>query len=240
MHETIKQLLSLQERDLALDTLSKELSAIPVQIDAIKKQIADNKAALEAAKKELTQFQLQKKEKEVDLESKEGAIRKHSGELNAVKTNEAYRALLGEIEKAKSEKSAAEDAILQLMEQIDQANKIWKEKETVSKGTESGYLAKISEWETKQKVVEADLAQKKTDRDQFATTLSKALAEQYERIRARNKSAAVVPLKNEQCSGCHMKVAQNLINEVRRGQKLMVCENCSRIVFLEEAIAPAQ
>ena len=46
-----------------------------------------------------------------------------------MKTNEAYRALLGEIDKAKLGQSALEDQILQLMEQIDQAGRSWKEKE---------------------------------------------------------------------------------------------------------------
>ena len=53
--------------------------------------------------------------------------------------------------------------------------------------------------------------------------------------REANIKAAVVPIRSEQCSGCHMKVSQNLINEVRRGLKLMTCESCSRIVYLEEA-----
>ena len=56
-----------------------------------------------------------------------------------------------------------------------------------------------------------------------------------EKLRKGKRGAGIVPIRNEQCSGCHMKVSQNLINEVRRGQKMMTCESCSRIVYLEEA-----
>jgi predicted nucleic acid-binding Zn-ribbon protein len=238
MKEDIKALLSVQERDLDLDRLRTELAAVPGKISGLKGEIQAAKTALEDAKKEMTQLQLQKKQKELDLDSQESAVRKHSTELNSVKTNEAYKALLGEIEKAKQDKSALEDQILQIMESMDQATKSWKEKEANSKSNEAGLLKQISDWEAKQKELEQTLAAKVAEREQALAGLPKNLADQYNRLRnSKHIKAAVVPIIKEQCSGCHMKVSQNLINEVRRGQKLMTCESCSRIVFLDEVPA---
>jgi len=240
MKETIKLLLSLQDRDLELDRVRAELAAIPAKISGLKADIQSAKKALEDAKKDLTTLQMAKKQKELDLDAQEASVRKHSTELNSVKTNEAYRALMGEIEKAKQEKSILEDQILQNMEQTDQAQRVWKEKETGAKSHESGLLAQISEWEAKQKALEQALTGKVAERDQALAALPKNLAEQYGRLRGGKRTgAAVVPIRNEQCTGCHMKLSQNIINEVRRGQKLMSCENCSRIVYLEEAETPA-
>jgi predicted nucleic acid-binding Zn-ribbon protein len=238
MNESIKQLLALQERDLDLDRLQGELAAIPAKIAALKGQIQANKTGLENAKKELTQLQLARKQQELDLEAQETAIRKHSTELNAVKTNEAYRALLGEIEKAKKEKSLLEDQILQVMDQTDQATRVWKDREVSSKSAESDLQRQISDWEAKAKQLEGQITGKNAERVQAAEAMSKNLTEPYERLHKNRRGAAVVPIRNEQCGGCHMKVSQNLINEVRRGQKLMTCESCSRIVYLEEAGEP--
>ena len=237
MKDAIKSLLSLQERDLELDRVQAELSAVPGKIAGIKASIDAAKKALEDAKKEVTALQMLKKQKELDLETQEGSIRKHSTELNAVKTNEAYRALLGEIEKAKQGQSALEDQILQLMEQIDQANKIWKGKEAEHKTSEGGLLRQIADWEARQKELEQALATKQADRQSTFEALPKNLSAQYEKIRKGKRGAPVVPIRKEQCSGCHMKVSQNLINEVRRGQKMMTCESCSRIVYFEEVPA---
>src|SRR6266403_5228479 len=149
MKDMIKSLLSLQERDLELDRWRAELLAIPAKISGLKSDIQAAKTALEDAKKDMMQLQLTKKQKELDLDAQEAAIRKHSTELNAVKTNDAYRALLGEIEKAKEEKSRLEDQILQIMEQSDQAARVWKEKEAASKTDEAALLKQISDWEAK-------------------------------------------------------------------------------------------
>ena len=237
MKDTIKSLLSLQERDLELDRLRGELAAIPGKIARLNADIQAAKTALEDAKKEMTQLLLTKKQKELDLETQEGAIRKHSTELNAVKSNDAYRALLGEIEKAKLDKSQLEDQILQMMGQSDQAARLWKEKEAAARVTEADLRKQITDWEAKQKELQQTITTKDAEREQAVAGLSRKLAEQYNKLRAGKRGAAVVPIRDEQCSGCHMKVSQNLINEVRRGQKLMTCESCSRIVYLEEAIA---
>jgi len=233
MNDSITKLLNLQNRDTEIDRLKSETAAIPAHITKLKNEIAANKAALENAKKDLITFQLAKKQKDLDLETREGSIRKHSGDLNAVKTNEAYKALLGEIEKAKQEKSAIEDDVLQLMEQIDQANKIWKEKEASAKGVEAGLQKQISDWESKQKDLESQTVQKQTERESEMTALDKKLVEPYERLRSNKRTNAVVPIRKEQCTGCHMKVSQNLLNEIRRGQKIMACESCARLVYLE-------
>lgn len=239
MNESIKQILALQDQDLELDRLQAEIAAIPGKVNAIKKTIQDQKSALEAAKKDLNQFQLAKKQAEMDLETQETNVRKHAAGLNGVKTNEAYKALLGEIEKAKTDKSKIEDQILLFMEQIDQAGKVWKEKESISKNEEGALHQQISDWEAKQKMLEAQVIEKKAQRGSVATSLPMGISESYERLRQNRKGAAVVPIVKEQCSGCHMKVSQNLINEVRRGQKIMTCESCSRIVYLTEEPAKA-
>src|SRR5580704_13925509 len=154
MKENIKLLLSLQDRDLDLDRVRAELASIPAKITGLKADIQSAKKALEDAKKDVTTLQLAKKQLELDLDAQEASVRKHSTELNSVKTNEAYRALMGEIEKAKQEKSILEDKILQNMVQTDEAQHSWKEKEAGSKTNESGLLAQISEWENKQKSLE--------------------------------------------------------------------------------------
>src|SRR5207248_1308141 len=85
VQESIKLLLGLQDRDLEIDRLQAELTSIPKEIAKIEKQIEAEKAALEASKKDLTQAQIQRKEKENELASKEEAVRKHTSELNLLK-----------------------------------------------------------------------------------------------------------------------------------------------------------
>ncbi len=237
MHESIKQLLVLQDRDLDIDRLHNESERVPKDIAAIKKQMADEKAALEDSKKELTHVQSLRKEKEADLSSKEESVRKHTAELNSIKSNDAYRAMMGEIEKAKKDRSALEDEILQLMEKVDQAQQVWRERENAAKSVAGEREKQIADLEAKQKSLEEQIAQKQKERDALAAGYPQPLYQRYQTLRKGQRVAVVVPIRAEQCSGCHMRLSPNLINEVKRGQTVMFCEHCSRMVFLEEAVA---
>ena len=164
MKEFIKQLLQLQQRDAELDRMAGEVASVPAKVAVLRGKIQANKLALENAKKDLIQLQLAKKQKDLDLDAQEAAIRKHTTELNSVKSNEAYKALITEIDRAKLTRSGLEDQILLNMEQTDQAMKIWKDKEASSKGIEAELQTQISEAEAKQKEMEVQIASKKEER----------------------------------------------------------------------------
>ncbi len=58
----------------------------------------------------------------------------------------------------------------------------------------------------------------------------------FERIIKRNRQG-IVSVKGIVCSGCHMILPAQFANEVRKGEKVMFCPYCSRILFYE---APAE
>ena len=56
-----------------------------------------------------------------------------------------------------------------------------------------------------------------------------------ERIRKAKKTGkAVVPLNDETCSGCHMSVTAQVVNEVLAGDKVHSCSHCGRLLFAPE------
>lgn len=49
------------------------------------------------------------------------------------------------------------------------------------------------------------------------------------------KDRVVVPLENRVCNGCHISLTAQDENLVRKGEKLIFCEHCSRILYLPES-----
>jgi Zn-ribbon protein, possibly nucleic acid-binding len=54
----------------------------------------------------------------------------------------------------------------------------------------------------------------------------------YERILENRGELAIVPVRDDACSGCYMSMRPQVVNELRLG-KLLTCENCSRILYVE-------
>ncbi|MBN4067416.1 hypothetical protein JYU14_04970, partial [Simkania negevensis] len=53
----------------------------------------------------------------------------------------------------------------------------------------------------------------------------------YERLLSNKRDRVVVPIENRVCMGCHIQLTAQHENLVRKGERLIFCEHCSRIVF---------
>jgi predicted nucleic acid-binding Zn-ribbon protein len=57
----------------------------------------------------------------------------------------------------------------------------------------------------------------------------------FERIIKSKAGIGIVPVRNSICTGCHMRLSAQFQNDVRRGEAILFCPYCSRILFYEES-----
>ena len=229
--ERVALLIGLQEKDVILDGMRSKAQEIPVKIEEEKVFLANIKLETEEKKKNLVKLQMAKKEKELELDSKEQLIRKHSSELNAIKSNDTYKALLAEIDNDKKGKNALENQILDIMEGIEKEGVVIKENEKLLKVKESESAAKITVLQEELKRIEEELTALETQRNEYASQLPAELLSKYDYIRESRQGLAVVPVEGENCGGCHMTLRPAIINDVCKHKDLIMCDSCSRILF---------
>jgi predicted nucleic acid-binding Zn-ribbon protein len=123
MNEQLIKLIELQDIDSKIDEAKNNIERINGEMNFLRETLTKEKEQIESAKKDITSSNISKKEKEIEIASIEEKIKKHNMELNAVKTNAAYKALLTEIESGKKEKLKIEDELLVLMEADEKTSK---------------------------------------------------------------------------------------------------------------------
>ena len=235
---SIQTLISIQAKDTELDQCRALLDNVPIRIAEIEKNLENEKQSLAVLKQEQAQLQLKRREEELTLSEKENAIRKHQQELNAIKTNEAFKSLLSEIEHAKTEKDILETEILNILEQVDQARLQEKERQKESAEYQKRSDAEIQALKEEQKRLEGEMAQKTDERAQLAQQLSPEILERYEYIRSRRSGLAMVPVQGESCGGCHMELPTHIIVEIKKQGQPVLCESCQRILYLTVPVQP--
>lgn len=67
-------------------------------------------------------------------------------------------------------------------------------------------------------------------REELLLKINKPLVGMYERLRARYKRA-IVPVVDDTCSGCFMKLPTYLITLAQRDEEVISCEGCGRILY---------
>ena len=56
----------------------------------------------------------------------------------------------------------------------------------------------------------------------------------YQKIRRWAKNTTAVPVKNQACMGCFMKISDKVYADVIKGEEITTCPHCGRILYLEK------
>lgn len=234
LEEQIKLLVELQGLDSHIFRLEDELDLIPETIKNTDEAFKEKSVNLKKLEDGLKALQMKRKEKEGDLEAKEGMIKKYQTQQYQVKTNKEYTALQDEIGRVKADNSIIEEDIINILDQMDAENKkIQKEKELLK---EEEVLLN----EDKKKLNEdagrckAELEEFKKKRQGLTQKVDKIILSKYERLIKNRDGLAIVPVSGEACQGCHRIMPPQVINEIRMNKDLIFCENCTRILYIEE------
>jgi predicted nucleic acid-binding Zn-ribbon protein len=55
----------------------------------------------------------------------------------------------------------------------------------------------------------------------------------YDRLRVRGKKG-IVPVVNQVCTGCHMRLPLAVVMTLKHGQDIQLCDTCGRYLYLPE------
>jgi hypothetical protein len=232
MSTDLSLIVQLQTHDSGIDDVLGKIAEISAEIKAKNAKMASLKDGLTSAKNTVKTHQAKKKELELEADSKENLIKKHQGELNSLKSNDAYKAMLGEIETAKNSLTELEDRQLEVMEKIDAAEKELKQKEIQLKSDESKIKEDIQKLESEKAKLTDEEKNRRAKRTEYANSVPNNLTTRYEAIRKKKGGKAIVPVINGSCSGCRMGLTPNQGVAVKKATDMVICENCSRILYL--------
>ena len=231
LKQDLELLYELQDYDIKIEKIKEQVSSAPKRVEERQKELEDKKTETDLKKKAFVELNSLKKEKESLLDSREKAIGKHSLELNSVKSNDTYKALLLEIEKAKADKSVVEDEILMLMDKIDSEAVIVKKAESELRESEQKIKSEIAEIESSANKAEEEIKTLEKEREEYKLKVNKNILDQYERIREGRNGQGICVIDAESCGGCGMVLRPQLINQAQKCHELVFCDNCSRILL---------
>lgn len=237
--ENIRALIELQDKDTVILQLSREAEVhLPAAAEAVKKDFEEKKKAMDTAKAALLKLQSEKKSAELSVAEKDAEIAKHQKELNAIKDNAAFKAMMTQIDNCKADKDAAETKVLELMDAIDKAQAEDKRIQSEMKNVDAERDSKLRDISAKLEAANARLGSLKAERDGLAAKVEPAILEKYDFIRGRKHGLALAAVKTDpangkfSCGGCNMALTPQLSVDVKKKETLVFCENCQRMIYL--------
>ena len=234
LREALKAMLDVQELDIQMIRLMRlkrerlsELSRIRALRDDLHHQVVLKESEI---------IELKKQVRVIEAEVAEFAskVQKLESQQNSVRKVEEFNALTHEISAIEREKAAKEQRL------SDNYDKLGTEEEFLKNLKASFEVTKTNSDQMEQEIktgVEAINVEGKEimeRRSVLAEKADKDIMPVYEKLLQNKKDRVIVPIEGRCCNGCHIMVTAQHESVVRKGERLVFCEHCSRIHYWHE------
>jgi len=231
----LKRILEIQELDMKMLRLMKvkneRLSELE-HIASLRRDLKKQKSEKEIEIQELSRNIIGHELKISEIKDK---LKKLEVKQSSIKKVEEFNALTQKMSSLERERISTEQITSDLIDKKNSEEEILEKikqslisSDQSSKNLEEEILNNIS-------LINKEGKELKTQRDNLAATADADILKIYEKLLRNKKDKVIVPMENRTCSGCHIALTAQHENSVRKGQRIVFCEHCSRILFWQES-----
>jgi predicted nucleic acid-binding Zn-ribbon protein len=231
LSEVFDQLQSLQEILSKKCDIENEVSEIPKLINTklellerLKKSYTDKSRINEDIQGRIKDYKQRMDEAERERE-------KYEQQMDKIKTQREYEALDKQIKDITNKEQDFRKEILKLETQLtEMATTLEKENLMIQKQEDE---VKSEQVRVKQEIKEKQKLLKNLEKEEVKITpgLDEDILFKFERIIRSKAGIGIVAIKNGICSGCNIILTPQFVNNVKLGDGIMFCPECSRILF---------
>ena len=229
--EQIRQLVALQHVDDGIHAVHKELEAAPKEVEELEKRFNAQDAQRNFVLEKLQHLQEQQKRLDADILNDEARLAKSKDKMMMVENDREFQAMNHEISSIETQTQSDEDARETLQQELS------LQEENLRAVEETWNELKI-ELERQQENLEFRLSlsrEKLENLEAQRATVSEGIPApvlgRYEFIRNRLRHPVIVPVQEGICSGCHIAIPPQVFIDLQRGNHIMSCPNCQRLMY---------
>jgi len=230
----IKNLIVLQNCELRMKDLERKKAEGPARIRTLEEELKRGEDQLNEEQREIDSARQERRQIEQNIEDLESRLGKSKTKLSNVKSNKEYTAALKEIEEMERQKSLHEDRILEIMESVE----LLKTKYDSTKYRLEDIRKKIEqdqlEVQKELKTLTREFENHENERNRIRKEFDPELLKKYDHICSHKEGIGVSSVIKGVCQACHMGIPPQKFNELMRGDALMNCPHCMRIIYWGE------
>ncbi len=235
VEEKLTNLVRLQKIDSKLDEISILKGELPMEVGDLEDEIQGLHARQTRIEEEINGISDFIDKKKETIKESEALIKKYEKQSENVKNNREFEAINKEMEMQQLEVKLAEKHIKDANEEIAEKIKVLETAKKQIAAKEGVLNNKKSELEKIIADTEKEETQFKGISDGAREALDERILFSYDRIRNNYRNGlSVVPVMRDSCGGCFNAIPPQKQSEIKQHKKIIVCENCGRILVDED------
>ena len=232
MNLSIQPLIELADTDRKLQAFIHSKSQLEKKIDRASTVVNKHKKNFEEKNDELNTLGNEAKELKNNIQIQEQLIYQLNEQVPKIRNEKEFAASKSQLEEARKQLGVLEEKLLELDinkedldKELEQINVKLDESSTEFKQETAGLLKK-------QETAEKQIAILAPRRKRLLKIIPKNIQRFYERCQDSGISTPICAISDKSCSGCHMVLLPQLINELMSNPNSHKnCPNCKRILY---------
>jgi len=233
MNQHLQQLIDLSKVDKEIDAFEPRIEEANAKYEAAlaKKQSIDKD--IENLSNEIQEEQLKKHKNELHLAELSQKLEENSKKSGEVKTEREMKSLQLEEEIAKEQVTFANEEIARLEKIIEtKQEQVEAAKESLVE-LDSNLESVKAEVDEKLDVINKERQEVFLKKEKLLAKINQKGLSFYQKIRRWAKNTTVVPVEDQACMGCHMIISDKIYADVIKGEDIVTCPHCGRILHME-------
>ena len=231
--ETLKALQDILSEKIKLEQKIQEIPKLLVTqeelLSRMKKTFIEKNQEYEKSKTAESEY----RNSLFDAESKREKAEKN---IESISTQREYEALGKEIEDAAGREQEFRNKLQRELRLISDLDDDIKQSQSLIEQQEAELDERRKDIEKEASEKEAKLSSLTERENELARELDDSdVLFKFERIIRNKMGKGIVAIKGGVCMGCHMILPAQFANNVRKGEEIVFCPYCSRILFYEES-----
>lgn len=234
MEHQMKLLIALQDCDTRIGDIRTQKEEGPKKVRMLEQHLLAVETQLAEEIEQVEAFMRDRRQTEQGIEDIERGLKKANIKLSNIKSNKEYQAALKEIDDLEKDKSLLEDKAIEMMEQAEALETKCDANRENAAEVKRQFEIDSDKITRKLETLDQDLDALEKERARFSRAVDTVLLTRYDSLRGRKGGIAVSPVVKGVCQTCHLRIPPQEFNELIRGDKLMTCPNCLRIIYWGE------
>lgn len=234
MKSELEKLIELQKTDTnirrlkkAIETADERRAGLEQEFERHAFEIRGVQSKSEIAKTERAQLENQIAEAKANLE-------RANRNLKNSQNQKEYEAAMREADVLQKQISTLETQVLEKMTTVEEVEKILAERADEITSLETNRQKTLAEFEKELEKHQSEFEAETKKRQEVFVTLPPNLAGVYNRMAQRSRDGiAVAEVKNGACSACFMSLRPQMLVELKISDRIITCESCARILYIE-------
>lgn len=240
MKSELEKLIALQKTDTNIRRLKKSIDSSELRRANLEQEFEQHAFSIREIQSKRDSLHAERADLEKHIAENKTYLERADRNLKHAQNQKEYETAMRETDALQKQIAAFEAQVIEKLTATEEVEKELAERADEINTLDGKREAALKEFDAEIAKNRGELEQETKRRHEVFVTLPERLASVYNRLSQRSRDGvAVAEVINGSCSACFMSLRPQMQLEVKKGEQIITCESCTRILYIPNKEAEA-